>query len=57
MNMNMNIRDRTHPGNCDRYINFAGTEVFKLFCGRISDRRGHPGVNAPWSHHYISNYL
>lgn len=40
-------RDRTHTGNCNRYINFADSEVFKLFCGRIFDRRGYLGVNAP----------
>jgi len=39
-------RDRTHSGNCDRYFNIAGTEVFKLFRGRVFDRRGHLGANA-----------
>jgi len=40
-------RDRTHIGNCDRYINFAGAEVSKLFRGCVFDHRGHLGANAP----------
>jgi hypothetical protein len=40
-------RSRTLTGTCDRDINFAGTEVFKLFRGRVFDRRGHLGANAP----------
>jgi hypothetical protein len=40
-------RGRTLTGACDRDINFAGTEVFKLFRGCVFDRRGHLGANAP----------
>jgi hypothetical protein len=40
-------RCRTFAGACDRDINFAGAEVFKLFRGRVFDRRGHLGANAP----------
>ena len=40
-------RGRTLTGACNRDINFAGTEVLKLFCGCIFDRRWHLGVNAP----------
>ena len=43
--------DRTHTGNCDRGINFVGTEVFKLFRGCIFDRRRYLGVDAPHYHH------
>jgi hypothetical protein len=45
--MNYEYRDRTSTGTCDRDINFAGTEVFKLFCGRVFDCRGYLGANAP----------
>lgn len=38
--------DRTLTGPCDRHINFADTEVFKLFRGRVFDRRGYLGSNA-----------
>ena len=40
-------RGRTLTGACDRDINFAGTQVFKLFRGCVFDRRGHLGANAP----------
>jgi hypothetical protein len=40
-------RCRTLAGACDRDINFAGAEVFKLFRGRVFDRCGHLGANAP----------
>ena len=40
-------RGRTLTGACDRDINFAGTEVFKLFRGCVFDRRGYLGANAP----------
>jgi hypothetical protein len=40
-------RCRTLTGACDRDINFAGTEVFKLFRGCVFDRRWHLGANAP----------
>jgi hypothetical protein len=43
--------DRTHTGNCDRGINFVGTEVFKLFRSSVFDRRGHLGADAPRYHH------
>jgi hypothetical protein len=38
---------RTLTGTCDRDIDFAGTEVFKLFCSCISDRSRYFGSNAP----------
>lgn len=38
---------RTLTGACDRDINFAGTEVFKLFRGCVFDRCGYLGANAP----------
>ena len=43
-------RSRTLTGTCDRDINFAGTEVFKLFCSCISDHSGYFGANAPSPH-------
>jgi len=39
-------RDRVPTGTSDRDIDFVGTEVFKLFRGRVYDRRGYLGDDA-----------
>jgi len=39
-------RSRTVTGTGGGDINFAGTEVFKLFRGRVFNRRGYFGANA-----------
>lgn len=47
-NYEYECRDRTLAGACNRNINIAGAEVFKLFCGYLFDRRGYFGANAPY---------
>ena len=43
-------RCRTLTGACGTDIDFDGTEIFKLFRGCVSDRRGYLGTDAPWHH-------
>lgn len=40
-------RNRTLTGTCDGNIDFAGSEVFKLFRGCVFDSRGYFGAYTP----------